>query len=187
MGSWMYLSRSMLKLRSRGEGGAPRSLERMGDKTGGGVCRASRQRAFDRAGDAPPVKCGSEGVRVPRCHARFASNVVRVVRSTRASCADISDASSSSSQFAVQPIQPRLALDERQPFNKCTGLDGLVSRRSLVSARRTVDGPSSLVFTSPGHRKDVRRSAHTRGRRVEAAGSPRLAAVCSNSWREAVK
>lgn len=113
-----------------------------------------------------------------------------VVRLTRASCADISDASSSSSQFAVQPIEPSCRgwpLDERQPFNKCTGLDGLVSRRSLVSARRTVDGPSSLVFTSPRHRKDVRRSAHTRGRRVEAAGSPRLAAVCSNSWREAVK
>lgn len=47
----------------------------MGDKTGGGVCRASRQRAFDRAGDAPPFKCGSKGVRVTRCHARFASNV----------------------------------------------------------------------------------------------------------------
>jgi len=46
----------------------------MGDKTGAGVCRASRQRAFDRADDAPPVKCGSEGVRVPRCHARFDAN-----------------------------------------------------------------------------------------------------------------
>ena len=188
--SWIYLSRSLLKLRSRGEGVAPRSLERMGDKTGAWVCRASRQRAFDRAGEPPPFKYGSEGVRVPRFRARFASNVVRVVRSTRASCADISDASSSSSQFAVQPIEPsfgRLALDERQPFNKGTPLDGLGFRRSLVSARRTVDGPSSLVFTSPRNRKDVRRSAHTRGRRVEAAGSPRLAAVCSNSWREAVK
>ena len=72
---------------------APRSpTRRMGDKTGAGVCRASRQRAFDRAGDAPPVKCGYEGVRVPRCHARFASNVERVVRSTR-TCADISDVS----------------------------------------------------------------------------------------------
>ena len=73
--SWIYLSRSMLKLRSRGEGVAPRSLERMGDKTGGVVCRASRQRVFDRAGDAPPFKRRYGGVRVPRCHARFASNV----------------------------------------------------------------------------------------------------------------
>jgi len=73
----------------------------MGDKTGAWVCRASRQRAFDRAGEPLPFKYGSEGVRVPRCHARFASNFVRVVRSTRASCADISDASSSSFELAV--------------------------------------------------------------------------------------
>jgi hypothetical protein len=158
----------------------------MGDKPGVGGCRASRQRAFYRAGDAPRVKRGFKGVRVPRCHARFALKVVRVVRSTRASCADISDARARLSLRSSR-LSRGWPLDERQPFNKCTGLDGLVSRRSLVSARRTRDGPSSLVFTSPRNRKDVRRSAHTRGRRVEADGSPRLAAVCSNSWREAVK
>ena len=145
----------------------------MGDKTGAGVCRASRQRAFDRAGDAPPVKCGSKGVRVPRCRARFALKVVRVVRSTRASCADISDARARLSLRSSR-LSRGWPLDERQPFNKCTGLDGLVSRRSLVSARRTRDGPSSLVFTSSRNRKDVRRSAHTRGRRVEADGYPVL-------------
>ena len=129
-------------------------------------------------------------VRVQRCASTSLSRSVRL----KASCVQ----HGRRARIFLTPARARLSLrssrlsrgwplDERQPFNKCTGLDGLVSRRSLVSARRTRDGPSSLVFTSPRNRKDVRRSALTRGRRVEAAGSPRLAAVCSNSWREAVK
>ena len=158
----------------------------------GGQNRGWRVPRISSARVRPGRRRPAGQVRVQRCASTSLSRSVRLKR-RRVLCVQHGRA-----RIFLTPARARLSLrssrlsrgwplDERQPFNKCTGLDGLVSRRSLVSARRTVDGPSSLVFTSSVHRKDVRRSAHTRGRRVEAAGSPRLAAVCSNSWREAVK
>ena len=158
----------------------------VGQNRGGGVPRISSARV--RPGRRRPAG----QVRVRRCASNSLSRSVRL----KASCVQ----HGRRARIFLTPARARLSLRSSRlsprwqvgpltSANRSTSarLDGLVSRRSLVSARRTVDGPSSLVFTSPRNRKDVRRSAHTRGRRVEAAGSPRLAAVCSNSWREAVK
>ena len=130
----------------------------------GGQNRGWRVPRISSARVRPGRRRPAGQVRVQRCASTSLSRSVRL----KASCVQ----HGRRARIFLTPARARLSLrssrlsrgwplDERQPFNKCTGLDGLVSRRSLVSARRTVDGPSSLVFTSPGHRKDVRRSAHT--------------------------
>ena len=117
-----------------------------GQNRGGVVPRISSARV--RPGRRRPAG----QVRVRRCASNSLSRSVRL----KASCVQ----HGRRARIFLTPARARLSLrssrlsrgwplDERQPFNKCTGLDGLVSRRSLVSARRTVDGPSSLVFTSP--------------------------------------